>query len=202
MTSDVCSIDSILHDHANRINDLINHKNRQIDENRKISKRVDEIDTLIGVNFNQHGSALQSHNDVLLEHGKLLKKFNDDILFIKSNLMPVSTIEKFLEHNINIVQERIDELLKYVDARFECIDDDIVANFNTLKESASTVDYVLECRINQLEDNINKNILSSNKSPHKCPVCDGSGRYKLATAQCASDTRDCHACEGKGVIWG
>lgn len=46
------------------------------------------------------------------------------------------------------------------------------------------------------------NISISKKIPYKCPVCLGTGRYKLATANCPSDIKDCHACEGKGVVWG
>lgn len=29
--------------------------------------------------------------------------------------------------------------------------------------------------------------------PYKCPVCDGSGKYKRKT---------CHACGGTGLVWG
>lgn len=57
-------------------------------------------------------------------------------------------------------------------------------------------------RIGALENFINKHWSSKRHEPHKCPVCDGSGRYKLATAQCDSDIVDCHSCEGKGIVWG
>jgi|SRR5579863_491055 len=51
----------------------------------------------------------------------------------------------------------------------------------------------------KMAQDLNENL---GKIPHKCPVCDGSGRYKLATALCASDIINCHSCEGKGIVWG
>jgi len=49
------------------------------------------------------------------------------------------------------------------------------------------------------------------KKPHKCPVCDGCGRVLTEAAKVAWDdvfraglptSKDCHSCEGKGIIWG
>lgn len=40
------------------------------------------------------------------------------------------------------------------------------------------------------------------QTPHKCPVCEGSGRYRLATAQRLDDVIDCRTCDGKGIVWG
>ncbi len=34
---------------------------------------------------------------------------------------------------------------------------------------------------------------SHNKTPHKCPVCHGIGKYIDVT---------CNACKGEGVVWG
>lgn len=57
-------------------------------------------------------------------------------------------------------------------------------------------------RIRKLEKNISQ-LLSSHKmvykTPHKCPVCEGSGNKLYLIAQ---ETHECHACEGKGVLWG
>lgn len=59
----------------------------------------------------------------------------------------------------------------------------------------------LSRRIEEIADFCYRN-WKHNKQPHKCPVCDGSGRYKLATAQCNSDVIDCRSCEGTGIVWG
>jgi hypothetical protein len=37
-----------------------------------------------------------------------------------------------------------------------------------------------------------------NKKPHKCPVCDGIGGTKVS----GTIDEECHACEGKGIVWG
>jgi len=44
------------------------------------------------------------------------------------------------------------------------------------------------------------------RKPHICPVCNGAGRLNDYTAVgwsgTAVPTRPCHACDGKGVVWG
>lgn len=39
-------------------------------------------------------------------------------------------------------------------------------------------------------------------TPHKCPVCEGSGLI-AETTEGGRNTHsvDCHACEGKGIVW-
>jgi hypothetical protein len=45
--------------------------------------------------------------------------------------------------------------------------------------------------------------VSSGKTPHKCPVCQGSGRvYGYLTTTAGAQSTECHACGGKGVLWG
>jgi hypothetical protein len=43
-----------------------------------------------------------------------------------------------------------------------------------------------------------------NKRPFKCPVCEGSGQLLVIQDGSASTppTKACHACEGKGLVWG
>ena len=36
-------------------------------------------------------------------------------------------------------------------------------------------------------------------TPHKCPVCEGTG--KLADLYCTASERQCHACHGSGILW-
>jgi DnaJ-class molecular chaperone len=46
------------------------------------------------------------------------------------------------------------------------------------------------------------------KKPYKCPVCDGTGKVRMSSAQVLlSDppqypTEKCTSCEGKGIVWG
>lgn len=45
------------------------------------------------------------------------------------------------------------------------------------------------------------------KKPHKCPVCYGQGSFILESLQEAINNngcklKSCHACEGKGIVWG
>lgn len=46
----------------------------------------------------------------------------------------------------------------------------------------------------ELEKTIRANM--HGKIPHKCPVCEGMGGF-LST-----EPNTCHACEGKGIVWG
>lgn len=38
-------------------------------------------------------------------------------------------------------------------------------------------------------------------TPHKCPVCEGSGQIQIAPVTTDAGTRACHACDGKGIVW-
>lgn len=47
------------------------------------------------------------------------------------------------------------------------------------------------------------------KKPHKCPVCEGSGKDKNKLVAEPYDNNikilvepPCHSCEGKGIVWG
>ena len=46
----------------------------------------------------------------------------------------------------------------------------------------------------------------SNKKPHKCPVCDGKvlNEIKIQRTESGRDklVLECHACEGRGIVWG
>jgi hypothetical protein len=46
--------------------------------------------------------------------------------------------------------------------------------------------------------------IQSGKTPHKCPVCEGSGRLLNARYGMLSNIgeSDCHACKGEGIVWG
>lgn len=38
-------------------------------------------------------------------------------------------------------------------------------------------------------------------TPHRCPVCEGSGRYTTPLGTETAATKTCHACGGTGVVW-
>lgn len=38
-------------------------------------------------------------------------------------------------------------------------------------------------------------------TPHKCPVCEGSGAVQGPKTKSGFDGIECHACEGKGIVW-
>ena len=100
-----------------RIEQLENHKNYQIDENRKSSKRIDDI------------IKIMVQADCKLE--------ND---LIKLDIS-IKNVEKLFYDELHRIRER-------------------------------------------------------DKKPYKCPVCDGTGSAYFA------NIKDCHVCEGKGIIWG
>ncbi len=44
---------------------------------------------------------------------------------------------------------------------------------------------------------------SSNRKPHKCPVCNGAGKLEDYVEEFELVTGPkCHACNGAGVLWG
>ena len=38
-------------------------------------------------------------------------------------------------------------------------------------------------------------------TPHKCPVCEGSGYVYDKSGMCTSNILKCHACSGTGIVW-
>jgi predicted RNase H-like nuclease (RuvC/YqgF family) len=121
----------------NRINILHEHKNRQIDENRKISRRVDELQKRI--------EKLKTLTDI-----KQLEKILYDGAQLHLTIIKFETRMKELEQRLSICGDKVDKITS---------------------------------------------------KPHRCPNCEGSGRYKLAIAQSPSDIIDCHSCKGTGIVW-
>lgn len=146
----------------NRLLRLEEYKNRQIDENRKISKRVDELE------FRLCG----------LDHGT----------------------QNFVKVNVDNIHERIDEIESKIS---EPDDEELNVSYDCIRETASKWHKYF-------------NMNTANKTPHKCPSCDGSTRKYIDPGMPMSGiesmccNRDetgnyykiCHACEGKGIVWG
>ncbi len=61
----------------------------------------------------------------------------------------------------------------------------------------------IEERISKIESQLGKNILDSYvKKPHKCPICEGSGKYQtLDSSPPYVLHNECKCCD-KGIVWG
>jgi len=40
------------------------------------------------------------------------------------------------------------------------------------------------------------------KRPHKCPICEGTGRTSPNGNMSQYSSVVCHGCDGKGIVWG
>lgn len=40
------------------------------------------------------------------------------------------------------------------------------------------------------------------RKPHKCPLCEGSGKRLIEFPNGTFISDSCRACEGKGIVWG
>ena len=125
---------------------LKTHKIRQIDENRKSSEHIHELETNLHLFHNQ--------------------------------------FQHLIKVNVDALHERISSLEK-----------DLIN---------------AKCAMNYHNDRINENFqFEEYKRPHKCPVCDGTGkdRTRLTCDTFGPGTHklehsNCNACEGKGIVWG
>ena len=156
-----------------RLSDLELHKAYQIDENRKISRRVDEIES----DMNHIPS--YEYTNGLDERIKDIEYRLSHIIALPSEIdIRLQDVERQLDKSQDYIKE-LKERMKKLEKDFE---------------SKLDIDYKKWCQY--------FNEVNSKKTPHKCPVCDGSGRYRLATAQRVDDVIDCRSCEGKGIVWG
>lgn len=102
--------------------------------------------------------------------------------------------------------ERLDKLEKLDD-----FNDEI---HSAILNSIKNIEKEIDERINELSEKLN-NLISMpniawakyNKTPHKCPVCDGSrnsrGRYFDEFLRAGMETFiECKSCDGKGILWG
>lgn len=92
-----------------------------------------------------------------------------------------------------------------LNGQFNSIDTIIDTNESDRIKLINNVLSVVENDINVLLSD-----LKINKTPHKCPVCNGSGsemisEQKIETPEAIGFKRKyahCHACEGRGIVWG
>lgn len=114
---------------------------------------------------------------------------------------------KLEKEKINLAR---DQLLNYLLERLEKVEERLAnpINFDWCKERIEKLENQLsdwEC-----EEFYFKNKLRSHDSkPHECPVCKGKGKDKNKLIAEPYDQEikiwvnpNCHACEGKGIVWG
>lgn len=159
---------------SNRINGLHANKLQQIDLNEKARKKFEgiqkQIDDVIGISVK---------GDMKLEN---------EIDELKKEIKEISNYECHNRALIDAVFAEIKELDKI------CI--------NNL--SAWNLSDIIS-RLDKLEQ-MQKDILNApnliwakyNKTPHKCPICDGLGKQLYLIAQ---QVQICKPCEGKGIVW-
>lgn len=97
--------------------------------------------------------------------------------------------------------------------------DEVVSQLKAWDEDLEYLDSMkLPKRIEKLEKQIanweekfyflKDKLRSADEKPHKCPVCNGEGKLIINNGQLLTSypaqypTKECHACEGKGIIWG
>ncbi|HWY33269.1 MAG TPA: hypothetical protein VNX68_01405 [Nitrosopumilaceae archaeon] len=107
-----------------------------------------------------------------------------------------TTYYKFNEDLINIEVE-VDNKNKSVDELKERIEKlEGITDFKKLEacifNGAQTHLSILKC-----ESEIKK-LRNDGLKPHRCPLCDGLGGTKIS----GTIDEECHACEGKGIVWG
>ena len=136
---------------SKRISQLEQHKNQQVEENRKISRGCHEFEK------------------------KVIDQFKDFFEMFESidvQLNELRTHITNIENNINYEQAK------------ELIYQGAQTHLSILK---------LESKVKDLE--------TGSRKPHKCPVCEGSGKVAHPlTGMLAAAV--CQACEGKGIVWG
>lgn len=60
----------------------------------------------------------------------------------------------------------------------------------------------LKSRIEIIEAYCNTLMLSKPESqPFQCPNCAGTGTFKERLNLVCVEYRDCHSCQGKGIVW-
>ncbi len=208
------------------------HKVRQIDENRKISSKVDEIidfdnsikESMIQLN-NRITAIVKDYNEMnmrRIEESTLISRRLTEIEKL-SNFNMSPEVQELVNFNLKMINERL-ENLENPDADY--LDDEITLIYarlkkiekfhdefkDVLKKDLTTHrkmwDEVYE-RLDRLEgmtitEDEMKNFI---KTPHKCPVCNGCGTWELESLEEVSNNHGskyliCKPCEGKGIVWG
>jgi hypothetical protein len=139
-------------------------------------------------------------------YGLTITEFNGDTGCPKSAIVWIET--GHINHNKSMPYADAVELMEYIDECIETTDEDekhIQAEPRLIR---------LEGMINGLSDMIKEikcaqRITQLNKTPHKCPICNGAQVRIYLNTDVDNDNykssvqeKPCHACDGKGIVWG
>ena len=183
-------------DIADNLYKLNEHKARQIDENRKISRRVDDLERAAADRFSSYNTRIEKLESHYYSDG--------DLYSIHGQIDNINKNDLTTDHQIKFLEKRIEDLEVLVtDQRLH-----IRVIFDKINERIPDFEKDEELR------ELVKKIISSmrqEKTPYACPVCK-PGQLNGAIAEIAlrmnfihDDLKDkliCPACEGKGIVWG
>lgn len=101
---------------------------------------------------------------------------------------------KCLDMKIKKIEELLHDFIKSANGRIEKLQNRIqeleIHKNHQIDENRKSFKHINDVEKLFYDECINRDLQSS-KKPHKCPVCGGIWEYT-----------NCHACEGKGIIWG
>ncbi len=147
---------------------------------------------------------------------------------------PINKNEHLIEHAQDGIEKCFERIEKLENSSFEDMKNELICfkkQRNEIKERLDKLEMMYKIerkveRIAELEsklediiprvwsseqkgcvaiDYIENNGKFKNKTPHKCPVCDGSGKVKEKLSSFVNGKEilcDCKSCEGKGIVWG
>ena len=204
--------ETVLNYHEEKFDHLMQSKIRQIEENRKISRRVDELE-----------GDVTSQQLLIDSQQKIIKQLSDSNLLnsnFSSHYLKLCERIKQLEESVDF--EKAKELIYQgaqthasilkLESHLKIINDE----FNLFKSTYSApLEDMVQVNIENIYRKIDELEKGENikKTPHKCPVCDGESRKQIHTGiiepfeKRIIDSHGrhfmlCNACEGTGIVWG
>jgi len=169
------------------------HKLRQIDENRKISKKVDELQKNADINLSLW-SAIDDRIEELEnpdnEQPDHVLKMHERIDYV---LVRLSKLEKFHDEFKDVLRKDLIAHRKMWDEVYERLDRLEQSSEARARSNKEIFERLQE--IERFQDITHLEYQNRNKKPHKCPICDGS------TYRSEMTFHHCNVCEGKGIVW-
>lgn len=170
---------------------FINHKTRQIDENRKVSRILDKNDEALKLHFtlienveNKVENCFERIEMIEAGFSTFRSGINKNLDKLQERIESLETTEK-IEHKI----ERIAKLEQLNAQCFEA---------NPIKKIDEKFKH-LEDRLHWIEGDIAKRSYNiSEKKPYKCPICDGKGGFKDVDKKFEWT---CDSCKNTGIVW-
>jgi DnaJ-class molecular chaperone len=136
--------------------------------------------------------------------------------YINKKLLEIEQLAKNKEkgliyEKIGSFKEAYFEFVSNVEKRIISITDIMQDRIINIENHFTDILHNFEKRINMLEyfTDINcKDNECKEKTPHKCPVCEGRGiiqnglKIEEVYGTNLKTCKDCHSCEGEGIVWG